>query len=64
MDHEKRTERRVESNMRRMSNDRSLSDSQRERYRQGADELRSRRIEEERAAREARMQRYWDSDEE
>lgn len=63
MDYERRTERRVESNLRHMSNDRSLSDAQREHYRQGADELRSRRIAEERAAREARMQRDWDSDE-
>lgn len=63
MDYERRTERRVESNLRHMSNDRSLSDAQREHYRQGADELRSRCIAEERAAREARMQRDWDSDE-
>lgn len=58
-----RNTRNVESNLRHMSNDRSLSDAQREHYRQGADELRSRRIAEERAAREARMQRDWDSDE-
>lgn len=64
MDYEKRTERKVESNLRHMSNNRSLSDAQREHYRQGADELRNRRIEAERAEREARRSSYLSYDDE